>query len=140
MAEESFLDLGNLEDVPELTTVVDGEYELQLTSLEVGESGQQSKHPGDKYLMAKVDVVGKPTSKSIVHVMMLPTERDGEKQKLSRLRAIKNFYKAFKIPTSGPIEFNSYIGNTGWALLREEESDDPQYGMQNRVRRFSVGA
>ena len=130
--ESTFLDLGNLDDVPDLTTKPVGEYQLQLSNLAQGE-GQTS---GKKYLRADLDIVGEPDTKSIIHIMMLPSPDDKEKQFKSRQRAIKYFYKAFGIPTSGTVVFADYIGRTGWAILDEE--DDPQYGKRNRVRMFTT--
>lgn len=130
--ESSFLDLGNLDDVAELTTKPLGEYELQLTNLEQG----VSKEKGNKYLRADLDVIGEPDTKSIIHIMMLPKEGDAEKQRKSRLRAIKHFYNAFGIPTDGSIViYANYIGRTGWAILDEEDND--QYGKRNRVKQFT---
>lgn len=133
-AVESFLDLGNLDDVPDLGTMPDGsECELILKSIEV----RDSQKTGGKFIMAIFDIVGEPNTKSINHVMMLPTEKDDEKKRNTRLRAVRTFYEAFNIPTSGQINVSDYVGNTGWGILAEEE--DSQYGMQNRVRKFISG-
>ncbi len=130
---ESFLDLGNLDDVPELGTVPDGtECQLQIMSIEVRQ--QKPERGTGRFLMVSFDIVGEPNTKRVSHVMMLPTENDDEKKRNNRLRAIKAFYEAFAIPTSGQINLEDYIGNVGWAILSEEEDKD--YGMQNRVRKF----
>jgi len=131
--ESSFLDLGNLDDVPDLGTVPDGtEAQLQISSLEV--RSQKPEKGTGKFVMATFDIVGEPNTKRISHVMMLPAEGDDEKKRNSRLRAIRTFYEAFAIPTSGQVNMEDYVGNTGWAILAEEEDKD--YGMQNRVRKF----
>jgi hypothetical protein len=130
--ESSFLDLGNLDDVAELTTKPLGEYELQLANLEQG----AGKDSGKKYLRADLDIIGEPDTKSVTHIMMLPTAEDPEKQRRSRLRAIKHFYNAFGIPTDGTVViYANYIGRTGWAILDEENSE--QYGKRNRVKQFT---
>ena len=130
--ESSFLDLGNLDDVAELTTKPLGEYEVQLTNLEQG----AGKDSGKKYLRADLDIIGEPDTKSITHIMMLPTPEDPEKQRKSRLRAIKHFYSAFGVPTDGTIViYANYIGRTGWAILDEENSS--QFGKRNRVKQFT---
>lgn len=126
----SFLDLGeDLDDIPDLSTVVDEDYELRLVTLE--------KRPGKKkgpFLFTEFEIVGQPDTKIIRHVLMLPTANDSERQQKNRKRALKYFYKCFSIPTSGPVVFADYIGNAGWATLTEEE--DPTYGKQNRIARF----
>jgi len=129
----TFLDLGNLEEVPELTTLPDGsEAELVISTIEV----RVSKNTGGKFIYVIFDIVGEPNTKSITHVMMLPTDKDDDKRKNQRLRAIRHFYEAFGIPTSGSVDLSSFVGNTGWAILREEA--DEEYGTQNRIRRFIV--
>lgn len=128
--QESFLDLGeDLDNVPDLTTVADEDYELRLVTFE--------RRPGKKkgpFLFTEFEIVGQPDTKIIRHVLMLPTDNDPERQKQNRKRAIKYFYKCFSIPTAGPIVYSEYIGNTGWATLLEET--DPTYGKQNRIARF----
>lgn len=132
LEQESFLDLGeDLEDIPDLTTVPDEDYELRLVTLE--------RRPGKEkgpYLFSEMELVGQPDTKIIRHVMMLPSVKDPERKAKNRKRAIKYFYKCFGIPTAGSVVFAEYIGNTGWATLTEET--DPQYGPQNRVARFRV--
>jgi len=128
--EESFLDLGeDLDDIPDLSTVVDEDYELRLVTLE--------RRPGKEkgpFLFTEYEIIGQPDTKIIRHVMMLPREQDSERQKKNRKRAIKYFYKCFGINTAGPVVYADHIGSTGWVTLSEE--DDPKYGKQNRIVRF----
>lgn len=125
---ESFLDLGDLSGVPEEHTKPEAEYEMRIT---VFEKREKDKGP---YLYLIFELIEDPLAKNVQHVMMLPKPGDDEKTRLRKLRAVKNFYTAFSIPTSGSVNFAEYVGNTGWALLGEKE--DEEYGMQNRVRRF----
>lgn len=128
--DESFLDLGeDLDAIPDLSTVADEDYELRLITFE--------KRPAKKkgpFLFIECEIVGQSDTKIIRHVLMQPTPSDTERQAKNRKRAIKYFYKCFGIPTSGPVVFADYIGNTGWATLLEET--DPVYGKQNRIARF----
>lgn len=130
---DTILDLGDLSQVPELTTLPDGtEVELKIVSAEV----KTSTNTGGKFLSVLFDPIEHPNVKMINHVMMLPTPNDDEKKRNSRLRAIRSFYEAFNIPTSGTVDLSTVIGNTGWAILREE--DDTEYGKSNKIRRFIV--
>lgn len=128
--EESFLDLGeDLDEIPDLSTVADEDYELRLVTFE--------KRPGKAkgpFLFTEYELVGMPDTKIVRHVMMLATAKDSERKAKNRKRAIKYFYKCFGIPTSGPVVYADYIGNSGWATLTEET--DPVYGKQNRIARF----
>jgi len=135
MAEEyeSFLDLGDLSGIPDEHTKEEGEYELRLVTLEL----RPRKPPAsstDKFIYAQFEVPGDDLARVIQHTFMLPTAKDSPKQKMARERAVKKFYEAFKIPTTGRVEFKDYIGNTGWAILVEE--DNEKYGMQNRIKSF----
>lgn len=130
LERSSFLDLGeDLDDIPDLMTVADEDYELRLVTFE--------KRPGKAkgpFVFTEFEIVGQPDAKIVRHVMMLPTDKDSERQKKNRKRALKYFYKCFDIPRVGPIVYADYIGNTGWATLTEET--DPKYGKQNRIARF----
>lgn len=128
--KESFLDLGeDLDEIPDLSTVADEDYELRLVTLE--------RRPGKAkgpFLFAEFEITGQPDTKIVRHVLMLPTAKDSERQQKNRKRALKYFYKCFGMPSVGPVVFADYVGNTGWATLTEET--DPVYGKQNRIARF----
>jgi hypothetical protein len=128
--------LGNLDDVPDLGTVPDGtEANLQIISLELKQ--QKPEKGTGKFIMVGFDIIGEPNTKRITHIMMLPAEGDDEKKRNYRLRSIRTFYEAFAIPTSGQVNLGDYVGNAGWAILAEEESEG--FGMQNRIRKFIAG-
>ena len=130
---ESFLDLGDLSGIPDEHTKEEGECELRLVTLELRPG---RKDPTSRFIYAQFEVPGDDLAKIIQHVMMLPTSKDSPRQKIGRERAIKKFYEAFKIPTQGKVEFRDYIGNTGWAMLVEENDVTGKYGMQNRIKSF----
>jgi hypothetical protein len=129
------IDLGtDLGEVPDMTSLPDGsEANLKLTDIDV----RVSKKTGGKFIYALLDPFEEPNAKLINHVMMLPTEGDTDKAKNNRLRAVRDFYTAFGIPLSGSVDLREYIGNTSWAILKEEE--DAEYGSSNRVRRWVPG-
>lgn len=129
----SFLDF-NLNDVPELSALPDGqEYELRILECEVKNSAA-----GNPMVICRFDVPSEPNSKGITHVMMLPTQADDEKKRNGRLRSLKMFCDAFGIDYGSGISLGEeVVGNTGWAILGIEDS--PEYGEQNRVRRFVAG-
>ncbi len=136
MSEEediSYLDLGeDLGEIPDEKTVSPGEYEVRLASLELTKT---KKDPSREMLAAAIEVVGEPLAKTIYHYLLIAKPNDDAKQALRRKRAIKRFYEAFKIPLVGKVKFEEYVGNTAWVVLGEES--DKEYGMQNRISRFS---
>ena len=135
----SFLDL-NLNDVPDLKALEDGEYELRLTDVELRTvNNSASTYNGAQFLLLKFDVPSEPDSKGVTHTLFLPREVDDDKQKNARLRQLKAFCDAFDVDYTKGIDIDEMkaSGATGWALLKMEE--DPEYGEQNRIRRFVVG-
>ena len=127
--ETTFLDLGtNLNDVPDLTTAVGGEYELRIVDL-----GITTTEKG-KFLIPRLEIVGQPLSKEITAPLRIPDESMDEKERNRRLRGLKAFYKAFGVNEAGPVVFNDQLGKTGWATL--DESEDAKYGKQNNVRQW----
>lgn len=131
---EESVDYGeDLDDIPPQHTVPNGEYNLQITGLKRGHS---KNDPSWAYTMAYFDILGDADAKTVIHVMMDPKDGDTEKQRKQRLREIGDFRRAFDIPRAGEVRLSEYIGQTGWAVLSEEE--DKQYGLQNKVKSFII--
>lgn len=114
-------------------SVKEGEYQLRVLD---AQSKTSSKTGGD-YISIKLEIVGEPEAKDINHVMMMPTSNDDVKKRNGRLSAIANFLKACGLDPATTSNVNEVIGCSCWAILAEEA--DPEYGMQNRVKRFVVG-
>ena len=130
----SFLDL-NLNDVPELEVLADGEYELRVTGAEL-KSYSNAKGAG-QFISLSFDCPAEPNSKGIYHTLFLPNPGDDEKKRNNALRSIKYFCDAFGVDYSQGIDIEGLVGVTGWAILKTESSED--YGDQNRIRRFVTG-
>lgn len=123
----------DFDNIFEPKSVKEGEYQLRVLDAQTKTS---SKTGGD-YISVKLEIVGEPEAKDINHVMMMPTSNDDVKKRNSRLSAIANFLKACGLDPATTSNVNEVIGCSCWAILAEEA--DPEYGMQNRVRRFVVG-
>jgi hypothetical protein len=123
-----FLDFSG---VYEPETVAEGEYQLKVLDAEM----KTSTKTGGEFIMVKMGISNNPKAKDISHVMMLPTQKDDPKQKNNRLSNIQNFFKACGVDNVQNI--NELVGCTPWAILVEEET--PEFGKQNRVKRFVVG-
>jgi len=123
----------NFDDVFEPKSVKEGEYQLRVLDAQT----KTSAKTGGEYISAKLEIIGEPEAKDINHVMMLPTQNDDLKKKNSRLSAIANFLKACGLDPASTSNIQELIGCTCWAILSEET--DPEYGMQNRIRKFVVG-
>lgn len=127
---ESFLDL-DLENVPTLITLPEGEYKVRIASCEV-KTSQSNK----QYINVRFDVPSEPMSEDIYHLLMLPSNEATEKQNIRRRADIRDFCLAFGVEPSRPA-MNDFIGQEGWVLLAEE--DDPQYGKRNVVKKVVGG-
>jgi len=123
----------NFDDVFEPKSMKEGEYQLRVLDAQV----KQSQKTGGEYLSVKLEIHGEPTAKDINHVMMLPAPNDDVKKKNGRLAAIQNFLKACGYDPASISNVNELTGSTCWAILVEEA--DPEYGTQNRVRKFVAG-
>ncbi len=127
--EESFLDLGvNLDDVPDLTTVPAGEYEVAISDM-----GTTTTEKG-KYLIVRMEHTKAGSFRDITAPLRVPEESMNDKDKARYQRQHKAFRHCFGIPTAGPLVYNDHIGKRGWVTL--DESDDPKYGKQNNVRQW----
>ena len=123
----------DFDNIFEPKSVKEGEYQLRVLDAQTKTS---SKTGGD-YISVKFEIVGEPEAKDINHVMMMPTSNDDVKKRNSRLSAIANFLKACGLDPATTSNVNEVIGCSCWAILAEEA--DPEYGMQNRVRKFVAG-
>ena len=129
--EESFLDLGtNLDDVPELSTVPAGEYELCIEDLRITTSEK------GRFLIARFSLEGMENMKTISNPFRLPEADMALKDQQRCLRGLKHFYSAFDIPGDSTMVFAEQVGKRGYAMLGEEE--DAKYGKQNRINSFSL--
>ena len=123
----------DFDNIFEPKSMKEGEYQLRVLDAQV----KSSSKTGGEYIMAKLEIVGEDEAKNINHVMMLPAASDDVKKKNGRLSAIANFVKACGYDPSSLSNVNELMGATCWAILTEEA--DPEYGMQNRVRKFVPG-
>jgi hypothetical protein len=130
----SFIDIPDLDNLPELEAVAAGEYQLKIQKAEVKQ--QDPAKGNSQFLSLSFEILSdNPNVKNVSHVIMLPNNSVDDKENYSRKRRIKAFIEAFKIGM--PFEADQLGGETGWALLSLETSDE--YGDQNRVKKFVVG-
>lgn len=125
----SFLNL-NFDDTYEYKSLAEGEYQVRVLNAEI----KTSQKTGGDFIQVTLEAVGEPEAKNINHVFMLPTANDDKKKANNRLLAIKNFLTAMGIDPGKGFDVAELQGCSGWAILVEET--DPEYGTQNRVRRF----
>jgi hypothetical protein len=131
----SFLDL-NLDEVPDIRTVKGGdEYRLKVASAEIKES-RGEKTAGQKMLALRFDIVDEPDTSPVFDYMMLKSANEDEERNNQRLRRVKEFIQALGWDPAQGFNIEELVGEECFAILSEE--DDPNYGKQNRIQRFSA--
>lgn len=139
MSNDNFLDLAQLDAIPDQTILDDGsEHVVQIISAKIGESKPEAKTAGQSYLMVTYKAEDDPDSAPFNDVFMLPFN-GLEKEKFNqRGRALRAFFKCFEFDyTSGWdifTETDQLKGLTGNVIVRVDDND--QYGEQNSVKKY----
>jgi hypothetical protein len=119
----------DLENVPELSAVAEGEYEVRI--MDAGD--HVSKTSGQNMIRVVLEIVGEPEAETLYHYITLPQFDDDERKKNGKLRRIKEFLSAFNLDQQS--EYPEWIGLTGWALIGSE-TDERTGAPRNNVKRF----
>ena len=119
----------DLENVPELSAVAEGEYEVRI--MDAGD--HVSKTSGQNMIRVVLEIVGEPEAETLYHYITLPQFDDDERKKNGKLRRIKEFLSAFNLDQQS--EYPEWIGLTGWALIGSE-TDERTGDPRNNVKRF----
>lgn len=132
----SVLDLTqhNMDSVVEPQAVDEGEYKIRLIECE----GVKENSSGNPYILPRFEIIDEPTSKDFTHYMALPNADMDAKQMNKTLARLKLFGEAFGIDFSRAVDFDELAGLEGWAILGNK--DDAEYGPQNFIKKFIVGA
>lgn len=119
----------DLDNVPELCAVAEGEYELRI----VDAGDHVSKSSGQNMIRLMLEIQGEPDAELIFHYITLPQPDDDDRKRNAKLRRIKEFLAAFGQDQQS--EYQDWIGATGWALIGSE-TDDRTGSPRNNVKRF----
>jgi len=123
----------NVEDAQDPIAMAAGEYKLRLIECD----GLRENAAGNDYVLPRFEVVGEPLAKDFTYYLPLPAEEYDEKRTAKVLAGIKNFCLCFGIDTNS-FDTDELQGLEGWAILGV--SDDEQYGEQNYIKKFVIGA
>lgn len=118
----------NLNDLPEVGPVAPGEYEVMITKAE-DYIGKDSGKPSIRIIF---DIPNELSADSIFYYLGLPNSNDTEKQKINKLRRIKEFLAAFDLDQNSA--YNEWVGRKAWALINQEP--DIHGEIRNSIRRF----
>lgn len=131
----------NMDDVQDPTAVEAGEYKIRI--IDFGD-GVREAESGNPFIMPRFEIVGEPLAKDFNNYLGLPYEGMDAKKLQRCLAQLKNFCIAFGITFDilnaciATNEFEELLGLEGWALLSKK--DDPEYGEQNGIKKFVLGA
>lgn len=119
----------NLDNVPDEQTLEPGEYQVKILSAKSKDS-----KAGKPMIEVALGYPDHEDAKSTFHYISLPSEDDDQTKTNQKLRGLKNFYEAFNVDYSGPVDMDNLVGETCFAIINEEE--DETYGARNNVKRF----
>lgn len=131
----SIVDLSSydLENAQEPVALDEGEYKVRIIECD----GLRENTAGNPYILPRFEVVGEPLAKDFTQYMALPTA-DMDAKKSERVRAgLKKFCICFGLDF-GQFDTDELQGLEGWVMLGK--SFDDQYGEQNFIKRYVVGA
>lgn len=121
----------DLSDIPELTLVADGEYDLRvIVAKEI-----PSKKTGRNSIMLVCEILEEDNALNLIHSIWLPMETDDEDKKATMWRMIKEFLTAIGLDTADELEPEDFLHVEFSALLGTESSDD--YADKNVIKRIT---
>lgn len=118
----------DLDNVPELTAVPAGEYEVCI----IEASDYVGKESGKQSIRVVFEILNEPNAQNVYHYIGLPNSDDDEKVANSKLRRAKQFLQAFDL--SSDDDYAEWVGRMSWALLGIE--DDRNGEARNRIVNF----
>jgi len=136
MADEQYVVDYDTTEAVEMSAVPEGEYKVQVLKAEY----KGPKPDSDKDWLAislMLDIPDEVAADYLSHMHFLPRQTQEPKNFQRALGDLKIFKQAFGIPEAEAFTPDDLVGREAWAYLVIE--DDPQYGRQNRVKRWTVG-
>lgn len=133
--------IADVENVQDLI-VWDSTEETKLRIVDVRIGTDKNDHD---YFMPVFEIADESGYKEFSKFYSIPDKAwMDEKKYASTARQLKKFSQCFELPidqmfdTSGTVQRENFVGKTGWAVLGRE--NDSQYGDQNYVKQFVLGA
>lgn len=135
---DDYIELAQLDDIPDQVLLEDGStHELQILKAKIGESGEDRKTAGQKYLLVTYKATDVEDCAPFTDVFMLPFNGLEKEQFNMRGRQLRTFFDCFQFDYHG---FNLFRdtdqlkGLTGEATVKVV--DDDVYGEQNAVKKY----
>jgi hypothetical protein len=119
----------DLSDIPELSPVAPGEYDLRI----IQAKETKSNRTGRTGIMMICEIVGEDNAQNLIETMWLPMDSDDEVKKTKMYRMIKDRLEAIGLPTTGT-NVTDFAGAEFSAILDLETSDE--YGDSNKIKKI----
>lgn len=129
----------NLDAVPDLRAVADGEYLLKIARAELiarKPKEGEAVSPGDM-LRIRFKIVGEPTAFPVLDWLCIGNENMDPEMADNFDRALKYFQDCFKVKLQELDSPDQLVGHEGSALLQETPAPTPE-GTRNVVAKYLV--
>ncbi len=125
----------DVSDVGEATILNDGEYQLRVLSVQE-RSGEGGRGPWQNISLLLLPISGDDLDDpdTFYQTEWIPLEGASKNQR----RRFNSFKSAMGIEPAEPFALEDLQGREAWAVVGMK--DDPDYGRQNIVKRWVVGA
>jgi len=131
--EGSVLDY-NLEEVPELAPVDDGEYIVEIRGTPRVNAGNTNGNDW-KILNCVLTLPEEPAALNVFYSVWLPVDADDIKTRNEKLDKYRKFLNAFGVDTSRPVNLVEMQGLRAYAILGRGK-DNRDGSIVNEVRQF----
>ena len=128
MSEDTFLDIDTT-GAQEPSAMPGGEYQVQIVSAVI--DLDKNDH---QYFLPRFEILNEPYSKEFTKFFGLPHAEKTEKQLNSDKFALESFKTCFGIKKQ-KFSMDDIVGLTGWVILGLGK-EDPEYGVQNYIKKF----
>lgn len=126
----------DLTDIPELTAVEEGEYDLRV----IKATEKSSKRTGRPAIGLLCEIVGEDNAENVFHDIWLPMESDDENKTQIMWRMVKEFLVALGLPVDGISDLSVFEDLEFSALLIYEDTDqdgEPLARPRNSIKRIT---
>src|SRR5258708_26787983 len=115
----------NLAAIEESKPVANAKYNLTITDVEEGKSGEKSKKPGTPQLIVSIGIDGHENSPNVRHYISLINEDDEARAANYKALLLKRFLVLFRIPFDEvDFDLEAFRLATAFAELQLEDAGD----------------
>lgn len=136
MSEASMLDM-NFDEVYDMEVIPEGE-ECQVSIIAADVTGKKNAED-EKMLVVRFSVIDHDTAEDIYHYLSIPNaelKRTDAKKANKQMLRIREFYQAFDVDYSQPVELANLQGLIGWAIVGVQKPTAEYPQEKNFIKSF----